>query len=181
MAASHVNTANHKVLYKGSCACQRMKYEGTALPKGAQNCHCVTCQKLSGGPYQSFADFEASSIAFSDTKKSVRYDVLPQDTTDGITFLRFQKGAERAFCADCWSPLAMRYMHDYDTVGLTLGTIDEATILDQEVREALKPRSQIFVSQQAGYCDMSKDDLPRHERFPGRYEEDMLEWEQRHA
>lgn len=36
---------------QGGCQCGAARYEITAPPLGVYNCHCVDCQKLTGGPY----------------------------------------------------------------------------------------------------------------------------------
>lgn len=135
------------ILFGGSCACGRITYTSTSFPQSPQMCHCVTCRKLSGASYQAFPDVTSKDVTFYDQKESLRYEGLPKDSIGGITFLRFSKVGERAFCKDCYSPLAMRYRHDPEVIGITLGTVDEGTIRDEEVRKALKPVSHIFVSQ----------------------------------
>ena len=69
----------------------------------------------------------------------------------------------------------MRYRHQPGLIGVTLGTIDEESILNDEVRKALEPKSHIFTSQKVWWCDTSN--LPERERFGGTFEEDMKAWE----
>lgn len=91
--------------------------------------------------------------------------------------MRLSKVGERAFCVDCYSTLAMRYKHDYDNIGITLATVDENTIADDKVKQALSPGSHIFTSQNPWWYDVMMDGLPSHERFPGDFEQRMNAWE----
>jgi len=165
------------ISFKGSCACGRMTYDCAEPPFSSSACHCNTCRKLSGGPYQAFVDVISKSVTFYDNAEHLRYEGLPKDNIGGITFLRFSKVSERAFCASCHSPLAMRYKLEYDTIGLTLGSVDEESMGNEKVKEAFKLQQHIFVSQKAWWYDVEKDDLPCEDRFTGHFEEDMKAWE----
>jgi hypothetical protein len=195
MATTEKTVATSSVLFGGSCACGRITYESTvcnrdapllnyrliymllqAMPTSAQMCHCVTCRKIGGGVFQAFPDVPSKEVTFYDRKDHLRYEGLPRDSIGGITFLRLMAGAERAFCIDCHSELAMRYMHDPETVGVTIGTIDEHTIRDEDVKAALKPKSHIFASQNPWWFDITMDGLPLRDRFGGDYEERMNAW-----
>jgi hypothetical protein len=165
------------VYFKGSCACGRMTYECTEIPPAIQACHCVTCRKLSGGPYHGYADIKSRSVTFFDNKEQLRYEGLPKDNVGGIDFLRVSKLADRALCLDCHTPLAFRYKHHHDTdgIGITMGSIDEDSILNDEVKQAMKLQKHIFVSQNPWWYEI-KDGLPTHDRFSGRFEQDMNDW-----
>lgn len=160
-------------VFGGSCACRRITYTSSAIPESCTICHCTTCRKLSGGPYQCFPEVPATAVTFFDHKESLRYEGLPKDTIGGITFLRLSNIADRAFCVDCHTPLAMRYRKDEATTHLTLGSVDETTIKDHEVRRALEPKMHIFTSQAVWWNDFAKDGLRAHERFGGDFEQKM--------
>lgn len=189
-------------LFKGSCACGRITYEGAKLPEAAQICtfplstlvacvritmltgtpstgkgHCVSCRKLSGGPYQAFIDVESKGITFYDNIEHLRYEGLPEANFGGITYLRLSNIAERAFCVSCHTSLAMRYQQHKDITGLTLGTVDDESVTDEKVKEALKPTAHIFVSQKAWWVDVEKDGMPVHERFNGDWEQRVETWD----
>ena len=181
MADSEKQPQNPTVFFGGCCACGRITYESTSFPKGPTMCHCVTCRKIGGGPFQCFPDVVSKEVIFYDNKERLRYEGLPKDTIGGITFLRFSKVSERAFCVDCYSQLAMRYKHEYDTIGLTLATVDENTIQDEKVKKALMPVSHIFASQNPWWYDIKMDGLPTRERFGGDFEEQMKLWESKHG
>lgn len=73
----------------------------------------------------------------------------------------------------------MRYNHDRNTIGLPLGTVDEDTIRDDKVKDALRPASHIFASQNPWWHDINNDRLPTRERFGGDYEERINAWVER--
>lgn len=49
----------------GGCLCEQVKYQITAEPVGAGNCHCRSCQKAIGAPYLAilFVPFDALKIS----------------------------------------------------------------------------------------------------------------------
>jgi hypothetical protein len=173
--------------FKGSCACGRITYSSTEKPSDITLCHCITCRKISGGPYQAFAHVKNTSITLYDNKEHLRYeDGFPKDDIGGIEYLRLSKMGERAFCKTCHATLMMWYRHqDYATaggIGLAMGCIDEGSFVgDGEMEEALRPEKHIFVSQKAWWSDHvggkdgsgSGSGIPAHERFDGDFEEDM--------
>lgn len=168
-----------EVLFDGSCACSRITYTCTSFPTCSSNCHCNICRKLSGGPYQTYADVQSKQVTFYDHKENLRYEGLPTNSNGGITFLRFSKAGERTFCVDCYTPLAMRYRHHADVIGITLGSVDEDTIKNDEVKAALKPTFHIFTSQMPWWVDqVEKDGLEVHQRFSSQgFEDDIKAWE----
>lgn len=103
---------------------------------------------MSGGPYQAYVDVKASSVKFFDHKEALQYEGLPKDNMGGIVFIRFSKVGERAYCATCNTPLAMRYKIEMDVTALALGAVDEQS-LTTEAREALRLTTHIFTSQKA--------------------------------
>lgn len=143
-------------------------------------CHCITCRKLSGASYQCFLDLVSKELTFYDKKEKLRYEGLPKDSIGGITFLRFSKVGERAFCVDCYSPLAIRYKTDEEAIGLTLATVDEATIVNEKVKAALQPIGHIFVSQAQWWdTQVGNDGLDVHDRLTASLEESLKTWDEK--
>ena len=165
------------VTFGGSCSCGRMTYACTDFPKDTLLCHCVSCRKLSGAAYQVFLDVDSKKVMFYDNQEQLKYEGLPKDSIGGIIFLRLSKVGERAHCASCHTPLAMRYGHEPELTHLTLGTVDGHTIKDPKAKEALKPSGQIFTSQRTWWHDPEKSGLRCIERFSGTFEQDMKAWE----
>ncbi|KAK4949505.1 hypothetical protein LTR10_012123 [Elasticomyces elasticus] len=156
--------------FKGSCVCGRMTYECSEIPNSVSACHCTSCRKLSGGPYQAFADVKSSSVTYYDNTEQLRYEGLPRDDIGGISFLRLSKIAERAFCADCHTPLAFRYKPLYEDTGIAMGSIDESSLHSQQMKDALKLKSHIFAKEKAGWVDIEKDGIPIYKGFSETFE-----------
>lgn len=166
--------------FGGSCACGRITYKCSSKPLDVALCHCITCRKLGGGSYQAFVLIDAAKVSFHDHKDRIDLSALPSRSQFGIEILALSKFAERAFCAECHTPLGMRYKHSQGLHSITLGTVDEDTIRDAEVRKALMPSFHIFTSQKAWWCEgIGWDGLRKEDRFTGRFEEDIRAWEKR--
>lgn len=168
-----------EVQFKGSCACGRVTYTCTSPPREGFTtaCHCVTCRKISGGPFQAFAHVFAANLTYFDEEKNSRHEGLPKDDTGGIVFRRLSPVGERAFCGSFSTSLAMRYKHEPDNIGVTLGTIDEDSIGSPKVKELLQPTQHIFMSQSVSWLHIDNDGVPKYARFTsGDFEEDMASW-----
>lgn len=164
------------VLYGGSCACGRITYESSTQPEDFSCCHCITCRKLSGAPYIPFVAANSKEVLFFDNISALKYEGLPVDSIGGIEIGRRSKEADRAFCHDCHSQLAMRYNKQQARISLCVGTIDEDSISKQEVKEGLRPTEHIFISQKCSWSQPSRDGIPCYDRFPGNFEQDLKAW-----
>jgi hypothetical protein len=118
-------------------------------------------------------------ISLTDSKTNISTTGIPMKDAHGIQLLRLSSFGDRAFCVDCHTPLGMRYDHTSPAnYSIALGTVDETSIRDAEVKKALEPGFQIFVSQRAWWCrGVGKDELRSHGRFPGTFEEEIKAWE----
>ena len=123
----------------------------------------------------------SQDITFYDNKEHLRYEGLPKDNIGGIVFLRLSKVGERAYCIDCHTPLAMRYMHLPEIVHLTLGTVDEGTVPNDEMKVAMKPTGHIFWDQRVRWSAPPDDGVPRQGRFGGAFEEGIKAWQEKHG
>lgn len=168
--------------FTGSCACGRITYKCSNAPMACSACHCVTCRKLSGAAYQTFATVKANEITYHDGKDDVTLSSLPTDSFHGIEIFRYVKSSDRAFCVDCHTPLAMRYMHAPHAHSITLGSVDEESAKDDHVRDKLRPERHIFVTQKVPWCEgIGSDRLVQFERFSGNFEEAIRAWEKTNA
>jgi hypothetical protein len=120
--------------------------------------------------HQVFSDVHAARLVLYDHKESLRYEGFPKDDMGGIKILRLSTVSERLFCIDCHSSLGMRYSIEPDSVSITLGSVDEGTIVSEEVRKGLTPFRHIFWSQKVFWFE-GNDGLLRFDRFPGTFEE----------
>jgi len=82
------------VPFTGGCACGAVRYECTAEPFMALNCHCRDCQRASGSAYASGVFVSADAFRF--TKGAPKYYASVSDKGTDVA---------RGFCAECGSPL----------------------------------------------------------------------------
>lgn len=180
MSQPQIQQQQLKVLFHGTCACTRITYTCTAVPTSTTKCHCTTCRKLSGAAYQAFLDLPSESLTFTDTKLTPprMYSTLPgpssqaPDEGEGIRILKLSDVGDRLYCANCFTPLAMRYFAHEGVVHVTLGSVDEDSIVDAATKEAMRPQAQIFYSQRAWWDEgVTVGGGGRvHERFGGDFE-----------
>jgi hypothetical protein len=81
--------------FDGGCACGAVRYECSAEPLMAFNCHCRDCQRASGTAYAS--GMLVPEGAFKFTKGAPKYHVGTADSGRTVS---------RGFCAECGSPVA---------------------------------------------------------------------------
>lgn len=177
--AEEKSSSAPEVQFRGSCACGRLTYTSTSPPTEGSStaCHCVTCRKISGGPCQAFIHVNSENLTYFDNQRQQRYEGLPEDDTSGIVFHRLSTAGERAFCESCSTSLAMRYKHQPQKVGVTLGTIDEDSIASPIVKDLLKLDQHIFISQKVPWLNIDNDGVPKYARFTSsEFEENMAAW-----
>lgn len=137
-------TPTPKTILTGSCACQATTYTTTTPPTTLTNCHCTTCRKQSGAPYQTWAQFPLSSVRF----------------THGAEALRSRRAsnvATRTACARCGSSVSMRYDFNPGMMGIAAGTIDQSA-------EVPRPARHIYLREKAGWFEVPEDGAERWER-----------------
>ena len=96
--------------HTGGCLCGAVRYRATAEPLRGVICHCVNCRRHSGAPALAFVHFPVSSFAWLGAQPS---------------WYRSSVRAERGFCANCGSTVAMREEILSDRVQICVGTLDE--------------------------------------------------------
>ncbi|KAI6909179.1 hypothetical protein KC318_g2211 [Hortaea werneckii] len=158
--------------FKGSCVCTRITLESSQFPKSCSACYCISCQKLSGGPFQAYAETASDALTLYDNQEKLRYQGFPKDDIGGIAYLRLSELGERAYCVSCRTPLAMRYKHQPESTGIAMGCIDERSVKGEDARAAFRVEEHIFVGQKAWWYDIN-DDVPKYDRFSEGFEEDM--------
>jgi len=99
-----------RVVHTGGCLCGAVRYRADADPLRGVICHCVNCRRHSGAPALAFVHFPAT--AFSWLAEHPRW-------------YRSSARAERGFCANCGSTVAMREEILPDRVQICVGTLDE--------------------------------------------------------
>lgn len=132
--------------FTGGCACGAVRYESDAEPLAMFNCHCRTCQRVSGGPYVPVVLFPSRS--FRIVKGELRHHSLPSEGGG-----RHKRG----FCPECGSRLtggegdAPR-----DFIGVTASSLDDPSVFE--------PQFDIFASR-AQRWDPLDPSRPRHETY----------------
>ncbi len=86
-----------KVPFGGGCACGAIRYECSAEPIMAVNCHCRDCQRATGTAYAS-AVF-VPGPAFRIMKGDPKYHTTTADSGNLVS---------RGFCSECGSPVIAR-------------------------------------------------------------------------
>jgi hypothetical protein len=130
----------------GGCACGAIRYEVTAEPIVAFNCHCRDCQKTTGGGYTPV--FYVPANAFKITRGAPKYfGTTSEMMGDNV----------RGFCPDCGSRL-FGGKSDLGQ-GITAGTLDDPSLY--------KPQQEIWTSD-AQPWDAMDPKLPKFEKYAPR-------------
>jgi hypothetical protein len=124
--------------------CGSVRFELKSDPFDCGWCHCRTCQLYSGAPAMAFACVPTQNFIW----------------TQGMpAWVETSSFGQRAFCADCGTPLQVRVDYQPETVDFPIVTLDDPS--------AIVPEFHIFWSSKVDWFNPG-DDLPKHERFrPG--------------
>ena len=98
----------------GSCLRGAITYRTTAPPKAVANCHCKTCRKITGGPFETIAIFAKDAL----------------DITAGQDLLKTYQISERAtkhFCGNCGTPLYNLHKKYPGNYMVHAGSLDDPT------------------------------------------------------
>ncbi len=102
------------VPFTGGCACGAIRYECSAEPLGAGNCHCRDCQRASGSAYSSWLAVPTSALRL--LKGEMRY--YHKRAASG-------RIASRGFCSDCGSPILSKEESAPDVLAVQAGSLDD--------------------------------------------------------
>jgi hypothetical protein len=138
---------NAPPVLEGGCACGAVRYRFEGKPIMTFKCHCVDCQKASGGPF--VAGVLLPKKGFQFTKGKPTYYATP--STGGGNHIR-------GFCAECGSRLTGgENSNGTDWVGVVVSSLDD--------RSWYKPQMNFFVSQ-AQVWDVLEKDIPAYDLYP---------------
>jgi hypothetical protein len=135
-----------EIPFAGGCACGAVRYECTAEPAMAFNCHCRDCQRFAGSAYSSGMFVPASALRI--TKGDPKYHI---STADGGSTVG------RGFCAECGSPVVAKN-------SAYPGFIIYASSLDDPSRH--RPTMDIFTSSAQPWDHMDPA-LPKYRKGIG--------------
>lgn len=133
--------------YTGGCHCGAVRYEGRAEPELTFFCHCVDCQKESGGPFS--VELYVSRDSVSISGELHEYTVIG-DSGNAVT---------RKFCETCSSPIVIELAGDPEHLCIKAGSLDDASWLS--------PQMHLYTAKKQPWVHVS-DDLPQ---YPGDLEE----------
>ena len=95
-------------LHKGTCACGQVHVEARGEPYRVGVCHCLTCRKAHGGPFNIYAVFSPDAVTVSG-------DVIEFASSENV---------RRYSCQRCGAPIYSTYGRD-DEFYLHPGSFDE--------------------------------------------------------
>ena len=156
MSATADEPASPEAAIEGSCACGKIKYNGSETPTSMTNCHCRQCQKLAGAPYLTWAAVNKTSLSWN----------APP------TLLKLSAIAERTFCGDCGSSMTLQYYFQPERLSIAAGTIDRCRTL------LPPPREHIFLAEQASWFKLPEDGLDRFDEFTPPFQGKLEVWKQ---
>ena len=126
---------------RASCLCKRVRWEITAEPFNAFNCHCKMCRKAHGSAFATYWFIEQGQLNWlSDTDSVVNY--------------RSSHLLTRSFCGNCGS--VVPYPSEQGEHWVVPGGCHH---------EGKKTDCHIFAAHKAPWFDITGD-LPRHDDYP---------------
>jgi len=153
----HKGPDKFDVKWKGKCHCGAVQYQlKREKPLSSKYCHCTTCQRMHGAPFQWAAIFHKEDINFTNGHHDLGwYDPTNKSTTHHLPC--------KVQCAYCRTPI----MDEGRNMILLFPTLIEDINTDKG-REAFKPECHMFYPQRV--VDI-KDGLPK---FKGLQNESPL-------
>lgn len=94
---------------EGGCLCGNARYSIDVEGGEVGNCHCTTCRKHSGAPYETYISVKADKFKWLNEPKG---------------YIKTGEGSGRTFCKDCGTPLSFDDDDSPKLASLTVGTID---------------------------------------------------------
>jgi len=83
-----------QIPFSGGCACGAIRYECTAEPVLALNCHCRDCQRATGAAYASSIFVPAQFVRIA--RGDLKFHVVTAESGNRV---------RRGFCPECGSPV----------------------------------------------------------------------------
>ena len=131
--------------FSGGCLCGAIRYECSADPLLALNCHCRDCQRASGSAFASVLAVPKDALKITGEPK---YHDVKADSGNTIS---------RGFCPECGSPLFTKLSARPDLVGIRAASLDDPSWH--------KPAMDIYTSS-AQPWDYMNPDLPKSPKMP---------------
>jgi hypothetical protein len=103
----------------GGCQCGAVRYAFYAPLENSHVCHCLMCQRATGGVFAALAGGSPANFAW---------------TRGEPAFYASSSLAKRGFCRDCGTPLSFKYETPEARIYTTIGSLDhpeDAAIVKQ--------------------------------------------------
>ncbi len=100
-------------VHKGGCACGKVRFEARGEPYRVGVCHCLTCRKAHGAPFNLYAVFPTEAV-------TVAGEVIEFASSENV---------RRYSCRACGAPVYSRYGRD-DEFYLHPGSFDETGLFE---------------------------------------------------
>lgn len=131
--------------FTGGCMCGAVRYECSADPLMAGNCHCRDCQRASGGAFVPALFVPKSALTITG---DVKYYEVTADSGNTLS---------RGFCPNCGSRLFGRPAGMPDLVGIVAGSLDDPSWY--------RPAIDLYTAS-AQPWDYMNPDLPKFPHMP---------------
>lgn len=144
----HGKNENFEAKWRGGCHCGRVKYElSRERPLASKYCHCTTCQRLHGAPFQWAAIFHKEDINFTHGHHDLGwYDSQDKSQTHHLPC--------KVQCSFCRSPI----MDEGRNMILLFPTLIEG-VNTPEGRKAFEAKCHMFYPQRV--VDFKDDGIPK--------------------
>jgi len=98
----------------GSCLCGAVKYATSSDFEMVGNCHCNTCEKITGSAFEAFAVIPRESFTLMEGEDAlVEYKISPK--------------VKKHFCGTCGTPVFNQHRLAPGKLIVHLGTLDDPT------------------------------------------------------
>lgn len=94
---------------EGGCLCGAARYSIDIEGGEVGNCHCTTCRRHSGAPYETYISVPAVQFKWLSKPKG---------------YIKTGENSGRTFCKGCGTPLSFEDDGSPNLASLTVGTID---------------------------------------------------------
>ncbi|OQO05914.1 hypothetical protein B0A48_10010 [Cryoendolithus antarcticus] len=122
------------------------------------------------GDYEVYTNVLYDSVSFEEHDTGSKGSSETAREKPKIVDLKLSDVAKRSYCSHCHTPLTMQYISQPDRLHICVGSIDTNGVANEDVKKALVPTQNIFVSQKPSWVKV-ENRLPTFDRFDGGFED----------
>ncbi|MEM5339075.1 GFA family protein [Paraburkholderia azotifigens] len=104
---------NQQTAYEGGCACGAVRFRARGAPGRVGMCHCMTCRRVHGSAFGSYAIFNRDEVTLSGNTRE----------------WRSSEHGRRHFCPLCGSVAFMVYTNR-DEIAVPIGAFDQPGLFE---------------------------------------------------